>query len=117
MNLQQMLRQWQEKNNTLISVHTPTQRERNQCFHYLVKHNFHWGSGSPVKSHITDIWEYYDTRYIQVAGASYSETPPERSRESWFNYYDFNNFKILSFPEFLRFCKDIIAAGENKSCT
>ena len=112
MNLQQALRQWQEKNNILFSVHTPTQRERELCFNYLVKHNFHWNSGHSIKHHITEIWECDDTRYIQVAGTSYATEPPEKDENSWFGLYDFNDFKILSFTEFLRFCKDIIAAGE-----
>lgn len=117
MNLQQMLRQWQEKNSTLISVYTPTRRERKQCFNYLVKNNFQWLSGALIRSRLTEIWEYGDTRYIQVAGTTYAGTPPDTDIDSWFHFYHFNEFKILSFPEFLRFCKDIIAAGETKKCT
>ena len=112
MNLQHTLRHWQNKNDTLLSVHTPTQREREMCFNYLVKNNFKWCSGHLIKYHITDIWERDDTRYIQVAGTSFASHPPTRDEDSWFRCYGFNDFKILSFPEFLRFCKDTIARGE-----
>lgn len=108
MRLQEQLNNWCNENDTLISIHTPTQRERDICHRFLVDNHFYWNSGHPIEERLQNIWNDEKTISIQPAFVTFSHFLPSREEHSWFHKFSYKHYRIFTVEEFLEFCAGVL---------